>query len=520
VLCSAVARADPLAGADAAFDEGDYSTALARYDAVLEQQPELTRALLRSATLLSWENRLDEALGRFELALSLEPGSREAALGRARVLSWQNRLDQALLAYEELLASHPDDAEILRGLALTLAWKGDYDAARRHYESLLGRDAGDVDALIGTARTYAWSGELERARQWYERALGIDPVNKDASIGLGYVEFWSGDLSAAAARAEELERRFPSDKEIREYVSRVRSARAPWVRTQADRLDDTDDNRLETSQVSGGLVLPGGQGLSFGVARYEMEDPTSSASIDSLYGSVSLTLAPGQDLTLRLGVDRREDTTGETSSDGLGGAFYTWGLDRRWQVRASASRDAIRYSPTITDNGILVDDLSASGSGAIGSRWRVDLAASAASLSDDNSRRSWISGFSYRLPVPRVVVETGYRFRWLDYDEDLDSGYFDPQDFASHLAQLRASGDFGARKHTYGVTLDWGVQSFTQSGVKVTDDTVVVLTGTLGLVLGKGFVTELFAATSDYAVQTATGFESDRYGLRLRWKGR
>jgi hypothetical protein len=110
--------------------------------------------------------------------------------------------------------------------------------------------------------------------------------------------------------------------------------------------------------------------------------------------------------------------------------------------------------------------------------------------------------------------------RWLDYDEDLDSGYFDPQDFSSQLVRLRANGEFGSRKHTYGVTLDWGAQSFSQGGIDVTDDTVLVLTGTLGLNVGKGFVTEIFGATSNYAIQTATGFESDRFGLRLRWKDR
>jgi len=67
------------------------------------------------------------------------------------------------------------------------------------------------------------------------------------------------------------------------------------------------------------------------------------------------------DKGLRLGLDRREETTGDSDSDGLGGIGYAWGLDRRLNVRASAAREAIRYSPRLTDNGILVDDLGAAG---------------------------------------------------------------------------------------------------------------------------------------------------------------
>ena len=519
VAWGGVAQGGSLEQADEAFSRGEYTSALGLYEQALVVQPYAIHALVRSATLLSWENRLDEALERFELALVLEPADRAAGLGRARVLSWSNRLDEAIEAYDGVMVRHADDPEARRGLARTLSWNGEYEASRREWGRVLDLDAGDLEALVGVARTFAWSGELDQARSWYERALQVDPVNKDATIGLGYVEFWSGDLSAAASRASEIGRRFPADRDAQEYVARVRNARAPWVRSEAERIDDTDDNRLDTLRLSGGLVLGTGLGLGFTVARYEMEDLSSSASIQNLEGSVTLTPGRGQEISIRLGFDRREDTAGNSASDGLGRVGYARGLDRRFNVRLSAGREAIRYSPTLTDNGILVDDLGASVGARFGSRWRVDFATSAASVSDDNDRLTLIAGFSFRPPVAGVVLETGYRVRYLDYAEDLDSGYFDPQRFTSHLGQVRASGGIGTTRHTYNVTLEAGVQSFTLAGVEVNNDTVFIASGTLGLSLGQGSVLELFAGFSDYAVQTASGFESSQLGLRYRYKG-
>ncbi len=520
VVCCGVAQGGPLERADEAFSRGEYASALALYEQTLVGQPYGVHALVRSATLLSWENRLDEALERLELALVVEPADREAGLGRARVLSWSDRLDEAIETYDEVLGRHPDDPEARRGLARTLSWKGEYEASRREWGRLLDGNAGDLEALVGIARTYAWSSDLDHARSWYERALQFDPDNKDAVIGLGYVEFWSGDLSAAASRATAIGRRFPADRDAQEYVARVRNARAPWVRSEVERIDDTDDNRLDTLRVSGGLVLGSGLGLGFTVARFEMEDPSSSASIQNLEGSVTLTPVPGQEISLRLGFDRREETSGASDTDALGGVGYAWGLDRRFTVRLLAGRQAIRYSPTLTDNGILVDDLDASVVARFGSRWRADFAASAASVSDDNDRVSLIAGFSFRPPVVGVVLETGYRTRYLDYAEDLDSGYFDPQQFTSHLGLVRASGGIGATRHTYSVMLEAGVQSFTLGGVDVNNDTVFVAGARLGFSLGRGSVLELFAAYSDYAAQTAGGFESSQVGLRYRYKGR
>jgi len=445
VLLGSVSAAD-IDAADAAFVSGRHERALELYDEILVEEPDNAHALFRSARLLSWNDRLDEALARYERILAADPVDRPAAIGHATVLSWDGQLVASVAEFEALLEQEPGDREIMLGLARSQNWHGRHAEARQVYDELLRQDPGDVEALLGVARTHAWSGELLEASDWYERALAVDPSNKDASVGLGYLDLWSGNLNGAARRAADVERRFPGDKDAKELARSVRNANAPSIRTSVDRLEDTDDNELSTLALSAGWGTRRGLGFTAGYAHYAMQDPFGEASIDSLFATLKLTPAQGQALNFRLGLDRAETTTGETNTNPLGGVDYVWGLDRRWQVRGSLQRDAVRYSPTITDNNILFDSFNASATIRVGERWRINAGAGLADFTDGNSRQNLIADANYRLPVSKLALEAGVQLRYMDYAENPRTGYFSPQYFTSTLLQLRGNGTFGARR--------------------------------------------------------------------------
>jgi len=512
--------ADPtLAGADEAFEAEDYPRALGLYEEVLARQPEDLHALFRAALLLSWDNRLEESLARYDRLLAVEPGHRDAAFERAKVLSWDGRTDAAAEAYRVLLDDHPTDVEIRLAFARCLGWAGDYRAARAEYDRVLEIQPERIDAFVGKAQTFAWAGQLKTATTWYATALEADPENKDAAIGLASVELWSGNPGPAGLRAEELAKKFPDDLDVIALQRRTRKALAPWARSFAERTEDTDGNRLDTVGLSAGLGTRRGPSMSVGVTRFEMSDRTRSASIDSLFATLGLNPAQGQRLIFLGGVDHRRNSSGETDSDVVGSAHYTWGLDRRWQLGAIVGRDALRYSPAITDNRILLDEYSAYFAARAGSRWRLNGSIGNADVSDGNRRRHLWSGFSYRWPFKALKLDSGFRFRYMDFEQDLNNAYFDPSDFHAYLVQLRGGGKYSGNENTYGFSVDAGLQSFTLNGNKIDDDLVVLLAGTLGFPLGEAFVLELTANWGDYAAQTATGFESHQFGLRLRWRG-
>jgi Flp pilus assembly protein TadD len=505
-----------LSAADAAFDAGDHSRALELYDEVLAGNPTDVHALVRSGLLLSWESRFDEAVQRYDRALAVDAVNRTARRERAKVLSWDRRFAESIDAFAAYLEDYPDDSEARLGLARCLSWDRRFEESREQYALLLGDDPADVSSLIGTAQTYAWSGDHSGAREWFQRALELEPDNRVALMGLGYVDLWSGESEAALRRAEELERRFPDDEEVAEFARRARRAGGPAIWASYDTLSDTDDNDLRTYRIGGRVGLPKSMRLSAGIDRYDMTDPTGDATIDSFWVAVRLRPGRGQSLTLSVGSDRLRGTDGETDSEGIGGLQYAWGLDRPWQVRASATRQSLRYSPTITDNGIFIDDLTVSVNGRVRGPWQVLGGAGLASFSDDNERtRAW-AGFAYRWGLSGMTLDTGYRFDYMDFTEDLDNGYFDPSGFTSHMAQARGWGDYG-QGGTWRFSVDAGLQSFTRDQVKTSNDFVVTLSGAVGHPVGRRFHIEAFALWGDYAAQSAAGFETWQLGLRLTW---
>ena len=470
--------------ADRAWVAGDHATALELYDRVLDEQPKTFQALLRTAKILSWNNRFDEAIERYDRAIAVDPDDREAALGRARTLSWDGR----------------------------------FKDARAGFKTLLGEDASDVDAMLGLARTYAWAGRSPQARDAYQGVLDTDPDNVDARIGLAYLDLWAGEIGSAAKQAAELKQEHPGHEEVAKLNDQVSRSSGAWWPVDISQIDDTDDNRLRRYLVSGGFGLGRQVRLDLGAGRYEMSAPIGEASIDNVHATLSFYPGTGQRVSARVGYDRRTRTNDTTDSDVLGGLTYSWGLDRRWQVHASAMRMPIRYSPEITDDGITFDQVELRTSGAVGERFRVHAAVGTADFSDDNSRKTASAGFLYKVPVRKVTMHAGYTARAMDYDQDLANGYFDPQDFLAHLAQLRVSDEYGNRGNYYRLHVDAGLQSFTVSGVDVNDDTVLVIGGTFGFPVGKRMMLEAYVEHGDYAAATASGFESTAVGLRLLWR--
>jgi tetratricopeptide (TPR) repeat protein len=516
----AASAGSQLEAADRAFDAGRHDEALALYDDVLRVDPDNVEALVRSGMLLSWARRYDDAVHRYDRALEVAPRNPRAALERAKVLSWARRYDEAARAFGGILERQPDDAEARLGLARAMSWGGQQDAARREYETLLRREPGRPEALVGVAQTYAWSRRPADARLWYARALNARPGMKEALLGLAYLDLDAGELERAAAARDELDRRFPGDPEIQELGSAIRRAKAPWVQGSYDRLDDTDDNELETYRVDSGGLLRGGLSLSGGAARQELRAPSRSARVDSVHGLLRWDPAAKHHLALRAGADRREVTGGSRTTIGIGGIAYTWDLAPQWQLGASAQRDTFLYAVDILagpGNTIEAYELSAAGRPAAG--WQVEGAASTWDISDGNSRDGLRAAFARVWALGQTRFEAGYVFRWVDYSRDLDHGYFDPSDFTAHLGRLRAAGRFGSTRAYYDASFEAGVQSFTLDGVHVSDDQVVGLDAVAGYPVGAGVAVELFGARSDVALQSGTGFESRRLGLRVRWKG-
>jgi tetratricopeptide (TPR) repeat protein len=511
-----LAAEDLITQANQAFAAGDQERALALFEEILASDPDNVDALFRSAQLLSWTRRFPEAIERYERLLLLQPDNVDAMHERAKVLSWSQRFGEAEAAFRSLLERDPSHREAQLGLARVLSWSGQQTAARAEYERVLAQNEADVDATVGVAQTWAWSGNRTIARQWYERALEVDQDFLGSLLGVAYLDLAEGDLRSAARIAAQLASQYPDNSDVASLMRAVETARRPWYRAAWERLADTERNELDISRFEIGWNLPGRAQLSLGISRFDMSSVSGKGRIDS--PSIILTANPGTEsrIIARIGADFRDDSAGNSSTELIGGLAWQQNFSPNWRMVVAGDRDSFRYSVRILDEGITTTTYGVRLHGDPGDYFRMTLGIGGATFSDDNERLNGDIGLWLRLPAPRMTLQVGYVGRYLDFDQDLPHGYFDPQDFQSHIGQLLGRGNFGSTRSYWDFRVEAGVQSFTLGERKIENDEMFGWLATLGFPLGRVASLEIFGGKSDYALQSATGFESEQYGIRLR----
>lgn len=514
LVTPAFAQGDPLAAADAAFAAGDQPKALQLYDAVLASDAQNLRALSRSAQLLSWTGKFDEAIARYDRVLQLTPDDRIALLERSKMQSWTKRYDPAIAGFRRLVQLDASNREAQLALARTLSWSGRLTEARREYQVLLASNAQDADALTGVAQTYAWGGDSRTARRWYERALAADSGSLPANLGMAYVELAEGNRASASRRAVGLTQQYPNDADVRALNAAIRTSRQPRFELSHDALEDSDNNDLGISRFRAAFPAASRVELSAIVARYAMDSGVRDGSVDTAHLQTTFRVAPNVRFTLRGGVDRSERSNGSRRNTTTGSASLAAGAEQKLLFVALADRDTFKYSVPILDASIDVDTVGARFTHA-SQRWIIDGGAAYADFSDDNTRMTADGTILYRWPARALSIDTGYSYRYLDFDHSSFHGYFDPQNYNAHSLQLRIGHRFtsGVEFH---VTGEGGLQSFEHRGVKKDNDRFAAGTAILTFPLGRMLLLDLSAAKSQSAISAASGFESTQYGVRLR----
>ncbi len=521
LLASAAnAEIDPAAleRARAAGNAGDRAAAVRLYDTLLDASPDDVTLLVESAQQLSWAARYEEALDRYERALAIEPGNLFARTERAKVLAWSGRYEEATAAFRDLLAEDPSDREARLGLARSLSWSGRQQEARAEYLSILGDHPAHGAATLGLAQTHAWSGELEQARSLYEQARLQLPDPKDAELGLAYIGLWQGRLGEAQATARSLSTRYPGDPEVATLQRELNRAMAPQVAVSWDQLDDTDNNLLTVSRLEGEARLPTGLGVGLAYANYDMTSAGARGSIDSLQATVNWSPRWKHQLEGMVGLDRLKTPTSS------GESIFDWGLTYRFPAGSAANgwvgvrNEPYRYSVPLIVNEIVVRSLFAGMEGRIGPNWIVSGEGEGWDVSDGNRRIAARLSGRYGWKRGPHSLEAGAVARWLDWDEDLDSGYFDPSNFSSLGATGRAFGPLaGPLELDYDVNVEVGIQSFDSAGENTRADPYYLVAGRLFWQFNVSGRLELFGEAGSYASQGADDWRYSRAGIRFVW---
>ena len=414
------------------------------------------------------------ALALYEDVLRDAPDTVPALVHSGMLLSWDKKYAEAIQRYDRALRLEPGHPQASLERAKVLSWSGKNAEAAEAFREMLVRKFQDRDARLGLARSLSWGGHQAEARHEYAVLLQRDPKDVEALVGTAQTHAWSGDLVNAR---REYEKALSVQPDARDALLGLAY------------VDLWNGDRAAADRAGSALH-----------ARFP-DDP-EVADLRREVGKAGKPWLTG-------GYTSLEDTD-DHSMDTL-------------RLETGFGHDPYRYSTAILLNQVTVDEWRLRGDAAPWPAWRLSGGYARGTLDAlgadvENDRNGFDVGGWYRHPFGRISTELGYVFRYLDYAHDLDLGYFDPQDFTSHLLQGRAFGPFGSSKAYWDLSLEGGLQSFDLTGEHVSNDQVLGGSALFGYPVTDALALEATFLASDYALQSATGFRSRQAGLRLRWR--
>ncbi len=210
--------------------QGEWTLALASYDAALRADPALARAHLNRGNALAALGDDSGAIAAYDAVLALD-GAHIGAhfnLGNLHLKMGRPQMSLPFFDRAKQLDASFVDAHVSAGFALDELRQ--FDAAVESYRLALRLrpDYAEVHGNLGNALRNA--GRFEAAARSYRQSLALAPTRAEAHIGLGHVLKDLGDLAAAEASYREGLRRSPDNLEAHSallFLANYRSLGSP-----------------------------------------------------------------------------------------------------------------------------------------------------------------------------------------------------------------------------------------------------------------------------------------------------
>ena len=212
-----------------------------------------------------------------------------------------------------------------------------------------------------------------------------------------------------------------------------------------------------------------------------------------------------------------------------------------------------KWSAYVTQKDLRWDYARLELSGAL--PWRIgwsvtgDIGRITGGVTDNDRASAWVR-FTRPFETGPVTLTPRYTFRYLSYGKNLNDGYFDPQSYISNLVGLEVGGRTGGGRFEWSVGGDIGIENFSfddedeavcdflppgslqdncraragsyaggnvlfgggESGRNTAED----LFGRIAWNISDRFTLEAYAAWTNAAAQSATGYKSHALGVAGR----
>jgi tetratricopeptide (TPR) repeat protein len=417
---------------------------------------------IQMAVRLSWADRLARAETELRSVLELEPNNPDARIPLARVVSWRGKLTEAIHEADGVLQQFPDNREALQIKADALQWKGDLRRAILLYQQLIQKQD-DFDARLGLSYSLLFGGNRMGAEQ-SRQVLNPTTTNQ--------------------------QNRFSKFQDTFEATVR------PKLDLQYLYFNDSDGNVLDRYGLSQSFWVNNFD-LAANFRHTEARDDTRHSSGEDFSFKAYTNPTESFGVGGKLGFTRLDD--GHSSSF-LAGEIKLDAKIPNGTVGASVTREVLTDSAELIEKRIRATIAGLRWSQQLTDRFSVHPAYWYRSFSDVNHAHDAQFMSQYLLSFsPKVAV--GHRFRYLNYNRQSGSGYFDPNDYYSN----RFFVTFYLERQRFYLFSDIfvGQQAFKRNGV-ASKDLAYGGAGSIGFRPIRNLVLELYVEGGQIAAGTAS----------------
>jgi tetratricopeptide (TPR) repeat protein len=179
-----------------AYDSGDLTTALQKFQAAVDANPNDAEARNNLGQLLVRQNRAADALPHFDEAVRIDPQKWAYRFNRARVYGALNRWPEAVTEYRAAAQIFPGDYATYYNLGLALMKTKQYSDAVAALEQAVTLAPGEPTFLITLGTAYVAVEKPDRAKAAFQQFLELAPDHAEAPR----VKAAISALDAAAAK--------------------------------------------------------------------------------------------------------------------------------------------------------------------------------------------------------------------------------------------------------------------------------------------------------------------------------
>jgi tetratricopeptide (TPR) repeat protein len=428
---------------------------------------------LRMAIHISWTDQLDEAIEELRLICRESPNSLEARTHLARALSWKGNLAEAIQEADNVLQESPDDLQARIVKADALQWQGRYMVAIPVYREVLER------------------GE-----------------NFEARKGLSYCLLALKDPTGAKENRRMLKPASPRERREATKLSKEIDA---LVRPRLDffygHYTDSDDNDVDRFGMSFAWWIWNFR-TDLHYRHTEARDGARDGRAEDAAISVYTSPAPMFGIGGGLGFNQVKV---DESADSLTGHFELDFRVFKGNLGGIFSSEILTDTAELMENRIRMTTAGFSVYQALSGRISLFGGYQRKFFSDENRAHDVHLSSEYKVALnPHIRV--GYRFRFLDFERQSFSGFFDPDDY---IANRFFSSLYLDRKPLYVYSEFFlGHQHFYRYGA-LNSDFIFGGAGSLGLRPIEKIYLEFYVDGGNNAAGSVTGFNYVTFGPRI-----